>query len=206
MSSRMPTIGAVLRDGEPPLVVARHREQRREDEVVSVDRDHVEMADVAHRRVERQPPQHRRLRQVHAGDHADALAVAHEERVVVALRMRWPASSMVAAAVDEHGGAMARVAHACAQHLVHALGLLAADEARQLVGDLGVEEGGEAGIAADQIEHQRLRREVAQGLLGGDEVAAGRAVHQRARIEAVLRPEHRLDLVVLAVARPRPRP
>ena len=38
----------------------------------ALDRDDVEMADVADRRIERQPPQHHRLGEVHAGDDADA--------------------------------------------------------------------------------------------------------------------------------------
>ena len=55
---------------DPALVVLGHQQQRLEHEVLGVHRNDVEMADVPHRRLERHPPQHRRLGEVHAGDHA----------------------------------------------------------------------------------------------------------------------------------------
>ena len=78
-----PHIVAVRADREAPLVVLRHQQQRLENEVVEVDRDDVEVADLPDRRVERKPTQNDRFRQVHAGDDADALAIPHEEGIDV---------------------------------------------------------------------------------------------------------------------------
>ena len=81
--------------------------------------------------------------------------------------MRWPACSMVASpsmntARDEIG-----LAHPGAQHALHAaFRPVRVGEGVELPRNLGVEEGGEGGVAGDQLQHHRLRDEEAERLLG----------------------------------------
>ena len=145
-----PDIVAVRADREAPLVVPRHQQQRVEDEVVEVDRDDVEAADFAHRGVERQAAQNDRLRQVHAGDDADALTIAHEERVDVVVPHAVAGLLDAGPSVDEYGGTIPYVAHARAQDAVHALRLPLPGEGVELAGYVRIEEGREGGVAADQ--------------------------------------------------------
>ena len=61
MSSRKPVTRRPTADRDAALVVPGHQQQRLEDEILGVHRDDVEMADLPHRRVERQALQHHRL-------------------------------------------------------------------------------------------------------------------------------------------------
>src|SRR5262249_60907457 len=81
----------------------------------------------------------------------------------------------------------ARVANPRAQDRLHAFDLLPSRIAIELTRDFGIEERGEARIISDDRENRRTRHQIAKRLLGGYEAAAGGAVHDRARIETVLR-------------------
>jgi hypothetical protein len=103
---------AVGLDGETAPAVARHQEQRLEDEVVGSDRRDVEMRNLADWRVEREALKHHRLRQVHARDHADALAIPNEEGVDVGVAHAVSGVLDRPRPVDENGRAMASIPHA----------------------------------------------------------------------------------------------
>ena len=67
------------------FVVLGHQHESRRYEIIRPQRNDVEMRELAHRRFDRLASQHDCLGQVHAGDDADALAVANEQRVAVDL-------------------------------------------------------------------------------------------------------------------------
>ena len=62
-----------------------------------------------------------------------------------------------------------------------------------------VKERREARIAPDEVQHDVFRCEVAKGFVRGHERRTGGAVHEGARVEAVLRTEHGLDLLGVAL-------
>ena len=83
--------------------------------------DDVEMADLRTGGIERPAIEHDRLGQVHAGHDADAFAVAHEQRVDIALAHQLARRLDRRVAVDEHGRMRAGVPHAGAQDGLDAL-------------------------------------------------------------------------------------
>ena len=169
-------------------------EQRVEDEVVAVDRDDLEPAQVAHRRVERQAVEDDGLREVHAGDDADPRPFADEERVDVVVPHGAAGLLDRRRSLDEHRGPAAHVPDALAQDALHALDLARVGERIELAGNIRIEEGREGRIVADQCQHAFAGNEVAERLLRRDEILAGRTVHEGAGIEGILRPEHRLKV------------
>ena len=193
MSSRNAHIVAVRADREAPLVVLRHQQQRLEHEVVQVDRDDVEAAGFPHRRFERKPEQNDRFRQVHAGDDADPLTIPHEEGVDVVVPHAVAGLLDGDPSIDEYRGTIPYVAHPRAQHAVHALRLPLPCESVELAGYVRIEERREGGVAADQVENDVARDEIAERLLGRDEIFARGPVHEGAGVEAVFRPKHGRD-------------
>ena len=67
------------------------------------------------------------------------------------------------------------------------------------MGQLRIEERRKTGVTPDKIKDELFGREVTQRLLGGDEAGTGRAVHERAGIEALPWPEHGFELVAVAL-------
>ena len=144
-------------DGEAPLAVSCHREQRVEDEVVAVDRDDLEPAQVAHRGVQRQAVEDDGLREVHAGDDADPRPFADEERVDVVVPHGAAGLLDRRRSLDEHRGPAAHVPDALAQDALHALDLARVGERIELAGNVRIEEGREGRIVADQRQDEFAR-------------------------------------------------
>src|SRR3954468_23466599 len=110
-------------------------------------------------------------------------------------RMRCPASSIVEAPSMKNGGAIASVPHPRPQDGFEALRPLLPGERVELARDFGIEERREGRIAPDQSLNDRLGDQMTERLFGGNEVLAGGAMHDGARIEAVLGAKHGLERV-----------
>src|SRR5215207_3701148 len=81
---------AVGPNGKATPAVARHQQQRLENEVVGTNRGDVEMRDVADWRVERKTLKDDRFGQIHARGDADAVAVPDEKGVDVGVAHAMP--------------------------------------------------------------------------------------------------------------------
>ena len=190
-----PDVAAVGLNGESPPVVAGHQQQRVEHEVIEADRGNVERANVPDRRIERKTLENDRLGEVHARDDANAVAVPDEQGVDVAVAHAMPGVFDRRGTVDENGGAIASVPHPRPQDGFEALRPLLPGERVELARDFGIEERREGRIAPDQSLNDRLGDQMTERLFGGDEVLAGGAMHDGARIEAVLGAKHGLERV-----------
>ena len=129
----------------------------------------------------------------------DPFSVADEQGIVIAVAHQPARGLDRLVAVDEHGRVRARVAHARAQDRIDAFGALPARVTFELAGNFRIEEGGETGIALDQRARMVGRGARWQSVSSAAmKRAPGGAVHDRARIEALLRAQDRLDLVAVA--------
>ena len=145
------------------------------------------------RSVERQPTQHDGLREVHAGDDADALAVADEQCVDVAVAHGAPASSIVASP-SMNTPAPKRASRTRARRTVSTPSSLRARRRRRACARRRNRRRRRRPDCGGSGSSERLAgNKVAERLFGGDEVLAGRAVHDGARVEAVLRAKHGLQ-------------
>ena len=75
--------------------------------------------------------------------------------------------------------------------------LLFARDGVELVGDVEIEERGEARVAVDQPQRHVARQQVAQRLLARDERVGAAALHERARVEHVARAAQRDEVVAV---------
>ena len=101
------------------------------------------------------------LRKIHAGDDADAVAVAHEERVGFDLTHAMPGSLYRVDSVDVGGWTEADLRHPRAHRRSGGSILLIAGDRRELMRNFEVEKRGEARIVVDEAERDLARQDVA---------------------------------------------
>ena len=157
------------------------------------------MRELAHRRFDRLASQHHGLGQVHAGDDADALAVANEQGVAVDLAHQVAGGFDGIAGVDEGRGMQKQLGDPRAHQRAVAPLLFVAGKLIQLVRNLAVEERGKPRIALDQAEGHALGASVAQRLLTRHECVAAFAVDEGAAVETVLGAEQRQQIAAVAL-------
>jgi hypothetical protein len=186
-------------DCEPALVVMRHRDDGVEDEIIDLDRGDVEMADIPDLGRQGMSVEDDPFCQIRSGDDSDRVAFAHQKRVVVVFAHGAAGLLDRGRPVHEHRRTKTDVAHAGAQDRIDAAVLASNRVGAELAGNLRIEECGESGVLRNQLEHERLGQEIAERLVGRDETGAGGAVHERTRIERVLRPEHGLHFFAVAL-------
>ncbi len=186
-------------DDDAALVALRHFEQRLEHEIVLVDRHDVEMRERRDRRRDRHGVQHRRLRQVHAGDDADALAVAHQQRIGIDLAHPVARRLDRTGRVDIFGRMQEQVADARAHQRAGVALVLVARHFLQLARHVEIEEGAEPRVAVDEAQRQLFRDQVGERFFARHERVGARALHHRAAVERILRPEQRDQFLAVAL-------
>jgi len=176
-----------------------HPQERARDEVVGLDRDDVVFRQVGDARRDRPALEDRRSSEVHAGQQADAPAVAHEHGVDLVGAHRLAGALDRRVGRDKNRGMEWRVAHPRAEQRAEARRLLVARRRFELARDLAIEEGGEAVVMGDELQDQVARRKVAQRLFARDESLRSAALDQGAAVETIAGAAQSHHLVAVAL-------
>ena len=173
---------------------ARHQQGRLEQKAVLLDPDQAVVDEIAHRRLEWPALRHGGAGEVHAGEDADALSVAHQECALA--RPVHMDGGLVQGGLrrHEHRRIDRRLAHACGHGAQRLRARLALAQRLQLVRDVLEEEAGEGRVVGRELDEILDRQGVADRLLADDEVVPGGLVHQDAAVEPVAALVDRHDL------------
>ena len=113
--------------------------------------------------------------------------------------MSAPASAIEAFALDELRRVQEEVFDPRAEQRREARSLLLARHRVELVGDVEIEERGEARVLVDKPQRDVARQQIAERLLARDEDVRAAALDQRAAVERVAGPPQRDKVVAVAL-------
>ena len=190
---------AVALNREAALVVLRHPEERRRDEIVGRDRDHGPRGERGDRRIERTPVEDRGVHEVAPRDDAHVAAVAREEGVGLGRVHALHRLGDGRASVHDDGLVHLHVVDPRAEQRRESRAFFLARGGVELHRDIEVEEGREARVLGDQPHHERARQEMAERLFAGDEGVRPAALHEPAAVESVARAEQRHEVGAVAL-------
>ena len=190
---------AVFADRDASLVGLGHAQERGRDQVVRRDADDRTMRQRSDGTVQWDAVAQGRVEEIRAGDDSDASGTGDEQRVDLLIPHQKAGFGDRLRRIDKDGGMMKELVHPRPEQRREARLLLLARHRIELVGDVEVEERGEARVPVDQPQRHGARQKVAERFFARDEGGRAAALHQRARIEHVARAPQGDEIVAVAL-------
>ena len=172
---------ATFADGEAALVVLRHAQERGRHQVVRRDANDRSMRERTDGAVGRAAVAERGVEKIRAGYDSDALGRRHKKSIRFVLAHQCARVSDRLQRVDKDCRMKKEFVDAHAQKRREARRLLFARDGVELVGDVEIEERGEARVPVDERKSGVAGQDVAQCLLARDERIGAAALHHGAR-------------------------